>query len=61
MRNQIVLVNRKLADWEARVPVDNVGVGVGQLVGGGVLQQHHGGGHLPGRRLANYVFGLLVG
>lgn len=28
--------------------MDNVGVGVGDLVGGGVLQQHHGGGHLPG-------------
>merc|ERR1711935_973861 len=42
---------RKLADWEARVPVDNVGGGVGQLVGGGAGQQHHGGRHLPGGEL----------
>ena len=55
VRNQIVLVNRKLADWEARVPMDNVGVGVGHLVGGGVLQQHHGGGHLPGSRWASLM------
>ena len=41
---------RKLANWEARVPVDNVGVGIGQLVGGGVHQQHHGGRHLSGSR-----------
>ena len=39
----------------ARVPVDNVGVGVGDLVGGGVLQQQHGGGHLPGSRLASLM------
>ena len=35
--------------------MDNVGVGVGDLVGGGVLQQHHGGGHLPGSRLASLL------
>ena len=29
--------------------MDNVGVG--GLVGGGLHQQHHGGGHLPGSRV----------
>ena len=47
MKNQIVLLG-SLLYWYARVPVDNVGGDVGELVDGGDGQHHHGGGHLPG-------------